>query len=372
MRIYYSILFLGCLFLIYSCNSKQRGQQQESSSDSAKIEVDEMPHLSDLETGEVFYKSKDPFGETIELQGKQIEADTVIFRVSGTEMLVRDNILLMKNRGSLMLFELPDFKFLGYRGTYGQGPNELASPHLVSTQDDNDLFYVFESTKQTLFKIDDKNEFIPYPFAFNKSAQPTYSDKQLVNVSPNDFLYVETTSKGKSIFRTVNDGDSVVTREVFNLALNPNRKSWVAYIGDFAANPKQNRMVYAYKYFKMIKFMDMDAKSIRTVNFERDTFDDTSPYRMDGMDSNITHYWGVASQDNYVYFLYSGRTPMEVGREASKGNRYIYVEQYDWNGTPIHKYKLDQWGYFTVDEKNKKIYLASTNHDDPFFIYDLP
>ena len=58
-------------------------------------------------------------------------------------------------------------------------------------------------------------------------------------------------------------------------------------------------------------------------------------------------------------------------RAAQKENYYIYVEQYDWNGIPIRKYKLDQWGYFTVDEKNEKLYLTSTNHDDPFFEYNL-
>ena len=126
-------------------------------------------------------------------------------------------------------------------------------------------------------------------------------------------------------------------------------------------------MAYAYKYFKIIKFMDLEAETVRTINFARDDFDDKTPYIIDGLDQNITHYWGACAQENYVYFLYSGRTPYEVVRAAQKENYYIYIEQYDWNGIPIRKYKLDQWGYFTVDEKNEKLYLTSTNHDDPFF-----
>jgi hypothetical protein len=199
-----------------------------------------------------------------------------------------------------------------------------------------------------------------------------FSDKAIVNIAPDDFLYVETSSTGKSIFRTSRIGDSIVTKDIYNLGLNPKRKSWTTYIGDFVVNPKQNRMAYAYKYFKIIKFMDLDAQTIRTINFEKVEFDESTNYVLDGLDKNVTHYWGACAGDDYVYFLYSGRTPYEVGREAGKKLHYIFVEQYDWNGNPIHKYKLDHWGYFTVDDKNKKIYLASTNDDDPFFVFQLP
>ena len=70
--------------------------------------------------------------------------------------------------------------------------------------------------------------------------------------------------------------------------------------------------------------------------------------------------------------LYSGRTPSQAWNDnRKKGNYYIYVEKYDWNGQPIAKYKLDQWGYFSVDEKSNLLYLVSTNDDDPFFKYHL-
>ena len=87
--------------------------------------------------------------------------------------------------------------------------------------------------------------------------------------------------------------------------------------------------------------------------------------------SNITHYWGISAQKRYVYFLYSGRTPVDVHNELQKSSGYIYVEQYDWNGNPIHKYKLDRWGYFCIDEDEETIYLASTTDEQPFYSYTL-
>ena len=63
--------------------------------------------------------------------------------------------------------------------------------------------------------------------------------------------------------------------------------------------------------------------------------------------------------------------PYQVGRDNNKGNYYIHVEKFDWNGQPIAKYKLDRWGYFTVDEENNFLYLVSTNDDSTFFKYKL-
>ncbi|MDR1222844.1 MAG: TolB-like 6-bladed beta-propeller domain-containing protein, partial [Tannerella sp.] len=205
-----------------------------------------------------------------------------------------------------------------------------------------------------------------------KPEKFNFSNRSLVNIAPDDFIYADDSPTGKSIFRATKEADSIKIHEVFNLALNPKRKSPFSYIGDFVANPGKNRMAYAYKYFKIIKFMDLEAQTVRTVNFEREEFDENSLYKINGLDQNVTHYWGACAQDESVYFLYSGRTPYDVSRENSKNNCYIYVEQYDWNGNPVNKFRLDQWGYFTVDEPDKKIYLFSTNHDDPFFIYDLP
>jgi hypothetical protein len=38
----------------------------------------------------------------------------------------------------------------------------------------------------------------------------------------------------------------------------------------------------------------------------------------------------------------------------------------------VRKYKLDHWGYFTVDEPNNKRYLLSIHDDDPLLVFQLP
>ena len=366
-------LFYLCISAcLFSCKNTARQTSTESRTEDS-IEVQKIyKQLPELVAEELFLKGKEPFGEIIELKGQQVVADTAIFKIMEAKSIIKDDKLFLQTRGSFLLFSLPDMVFEGVHGMWGNGPNEFMFPHLVPALNDESLLcYIHENTKNKLYKVDKNGNITPYPFNLEKPNKTQYSSKAIVNLAPGDFIYADDSPTGKSIFRA-QATDTTVNREVFNLALNPKRKSPFNYIGDFVANPKENRMAYAYKYFKIIKFMDLEAQTVRTINFEREEFNENTLYKIDGLDQNVTHYWGACAQDEHVYFLYSGRTPYDVVKDGGKKNYYIYVEQYDWNGNPVNKFKLDQWGYFTVDEANKKIYLTSTNHDDPFFIYDLP
>ncbi len=67
---------------------------------------------------------------------------------------------------------------------------------------------------------------------------------------------------------------------------------------------------------------------------------------------------------------YSGRTPLQVSRENGKSDGYIFVEQYDWGGNPVARYKLDHWGRVVSD--GKRLYQVCYMYDDPLFLYTLP
>lgn len=369
------LLFLCGCAMVFGCGQSSDSSPEALSGHSvADDTVTVCQPLAPIETGEVFLKGKDPFGGIQDLTGENKTADTVIFKISGTQALVKDGVLAMKNRhgrNSIMLFGLPELKFITSTGPIGDGPDEFKYPALVPAQSDTSLLcYVYDAVGETFYTLSNDGVLESYPFNFGESSVK-YASRSVANVAPGDFIYAQNTSEGRSVFRATVSGDSVAVRKVFDLALSPGQKSWAAYIGDFAVNPAKDRMVYAYKYFKVIKFMDMNGKSVRTLNFEKEKFDQTSIYKLNGLDANVTHYWGVSPTDDYVYFLYSGRTPADVVREQNQGEYYIYVEKYDWNGNPVACYKLDRWGYFTVDGNNGKLYLMSTNDDDPFFVYDI-
>lgn len=368
------VIFIVAIFLLFYACAKDKQKADTEGTEKNVQQIEKKKVFPELEAGEVFLKNKNPFGEIIALEGKNITGDTVVFRISEAEMLVKDGCVIMKNLSHppFRVFQTKDLMQVGELGVRGNGPDEFNFPTLVPTADQNLFCYIFENTTNKLYSLDKKwnISYVKEPFkAKTHSGNFNFSKNQMVNLGKSDFIYVGNSKTGKSIYRIQKINDSIQSKEVFNLTLNPKRKSPFNYIGAFAVNQQKNRMVYGYKYFKILKFMDLDGKSVRTINFEKDTFDEGSAYKVDGLDQNVTHYWKIATGEQYVYLLYSGRTPFEVVKEKSRGNNYIYVEQYDWNGNPIKKYKLDQWGYFTVDEQSKKIYLASTDFDDPFFVY---
>ena len=62
---------------------------------------------------------------------------------------------------------------------------------------------------------------------------------------------------------------------------------------------------------------------------------------------------------------------MDVVREQNKDIYYIYVEQFDWNGNPVRRYRLDNWGFISVDEDSGTLYFLSNVSEYPFFKYSL-
>ena len=319
-------------------------------------------------------KGKDPFVDVIDLKGEQIIVDDLIFKPSEIEMVIKDSFMVMQSRtqdGMFALLSLPDLQYIKSFGLIGNGPDEFMFPHLCKNTDPNILATVIESTNGKIYDILTNGMMKPNIINIPKAKTGHNYASEYPGLMTDTLLYfAANSSTGKSVF-TIGGTDNIQANEIQNLALDPKRKGWANYIGDFAINKEQTRMVYAYKYFKLVRFFDLEHNTVRTINFERDEFDESTQYKIDGLDANVTHYWGISANKKYVYMLYSGRTPYQVVNDNNKGNYYIHVEKYDWNGQPIAKYKLDRWGYFTVDEENNFLYLVSTNDDSSFFKYKL-
>ena len=318
-------------------------------------------------------KGKNPFGEVIELKGEQVIVDTLIFKPSEIEMIIKDNLMIMQSRtkdGMFALFGLPNLQYIKSFGIIGNGPDEFMFPHLCKNTESGILATIVETTNGKIYDVLLEGKLKVNNIAIPKvKSKSDYASEYPALMTDTLLYFAANSSTGKSVF-TIGGTDSIQVNEIKNLALDLRRKGWANYIGDFAINIEQTRMVYAYKYFKIVRFFDLENQTIRTINFEREEFDESSQYRVDGLDANVTHYWGISTNDTYVYILHSGRTPMQVGNDNNKGNYFIHVEKYDWNGQPIAKYKLDRWGCFTVD-KNNILYLVSTNDDSSFFKYQL-
>ena len=369
------VLICGVVFTTSCSGSGNRATNSILNDNDSTTELSTVPvKLEPLKDENLKLKGKDPFGNVIELKGEQIIVDNLIFTPNEIEMVIKDNYLVMKARcrdGLFTLLSLPDLQLINKFGNIGRGPDEFMFPNLCRNTEPGILATVVEATNGNIYNVLPDGTLRPNKIKMPKSGGSPFGAGEYPSLMTETLLYYAANSPtGKSVF-TVSGIDSVQIREIQNLALDPRRKGWGNYIGDFTINIEQTRMVYAYKYFKIVKFFDLEHNTVRTLNFEREEFDESTQYQANGLDNNITHYWGICAGEKYVYMLYSGRTPGQVWTDNKKENFYIYVEKYDWNGQPIAKYKLDQWGYFTVDEKNNILYLVSTNDDDPFFKYQL-
>jgi hypothetical protein len=359
--------------LLFNCNSQQKQKlQAEQTVTKPAGEIAVIEHFPDLTEGE-FELDENCFGEIVQLSGEQ-KITNEIFKVKGTQMLVCDSLLIVNNRNTgnmFMAFSLPDFKLIKSFGKRGRGPDEFRNPSLVQSDDKRFLCCIYERANNNMYLLnkDLSIEKAPFKLADNKFGR-FVSDKQVYSFTKNDFVFVESVKGGKAIFDFSFKNDSIQSDLVHSLSFSDSYKSWASYIGDFGANKEKERLVYAYKYFKRLMFIDTKTGKIKTLTFKTDNAKKGDLHAIMSP-KNITHYWGMSAQKDHVYILYSGRAPVDVVKDGQKENYYIFVEQYDWNGNPVKKYKLDKWGYFCGDEAQQKLYLASTNHAEPFFEFDL-
>lgn len=371
------IAALISVLLIYANCSGSVSRKSDSKVENSDTLIDQIVSvkLEPLKDETLKLKGKDPFGQVIELKGELTIVDELMFKPSEIEMVIKNSFMVMKSRtndGVFALLTVPNLQLINTFGKLGQGPDEFMFPHLCEHFDPDILATVVETTNGRIYDILPNGTLqrsnIQIPKA--KSGTIAYNGEYPALMTDTILYFAANSSTGKSVF-TVGGADSLQVNEIQNLALDSKRKGYANYIGDFAVNLEQTRMVYAYKYFKLVKFFDMEHQTVRTLNFEREEFDENSQYIVNGLDANVTHYWGICTGKKYVYMLYSGRTPYQVASDNNKGQYYIFVEKYDWNGQPVAKYKLDRWGYFTVDEVTNTLYLVSTNDDSAFFKYQL-
>lgn len=359
-KVLFILISVTCLL---GCSTNNRDSHLKVSNSNNKD--NELPPLVE---GEVIFDNN-VFGPTIDLTGICHPVDN-FFEVRELEMLAFDSLLIVKNKNGeniFMAYSLPDFHFLKSFGRIGKGPNEFQFPALVKTNDPDAYCHIQEWQKSRLLTLNHSLEIN----ALSVEIPVSSIDRQIYSVTDSNYFMVLFNEGKKCIIELNVLPDTLIENSYLNLAFSNDLNDWPSYIGDFGLNYEHKRIVYAYKYFNRIVFIDFENSKSRVVQFNEQNEEadlKTNPLGPE----NTTFYWGLSSNNKYVYLLYSGRTPIDVTEELRRGPGYIFVEQFDWNGNPIRKFKLDHWGYFCVSEDEKTIYLASITEEQPFYSYIIP
>jgi len=360
-----AILLLWLLVILSACTG---GNKREQVPEEIPI-PEQVNALPSLEPGVVNFTDND-FGQLVELTGEPVNIQQII---KPGQLLVKGNYLITNNQRKdslFMIFSLPEMRCITAFGINGRGPDEFQFPRIVETMEDSILFYIYEMITDKLYKVPVKS-LKPVYFITLPKQQRSLGDKQIVMVAHGRAYYAMSSEKGKSVFTF--DADSIPQQKLFSeLAISGLKGSWTTYIGDFGINTIHKRIAYAYKYFKRLRIIDIESKNQRDIVFKAEELAEGQTDIGNLEPTNVTHFWGMSANSDCFWMLYSGRTPVDVQQANRSGNKYIFVERYDWNGNPLKRYRLDDWGYFCVSPDNRTLYLASTAGIHSLLKYELP
>ena len=360
----------AAVLVCVSCGSRSGKNSSVRADDSTSVAA--VPDtIAPLIPGEVRLKNDaEAFGKEISLKGDTVKLEE-IFQVGVSTVILKDSLMLVccMDQRPFRLYSLPELKLKGVSGNKGRGPMEFLSPDIWPYGDSGYIAMVNDNFMGvgSLCKI--RIDGVVEPVSHRIPGQ--YDDFSYTRgYAAQDDDHIVFAHYAAIYFYDGSDTVAVPEKTVHKLAdlrLGKYSAGSTMNIGSLGVNFQYERAVWAYKYAKMVVFCDFDG-NVRAVDFSSSEDGEAEGV---GMDSNVTHYWKLYAGDRYVWLLYSGRTPMDVAAEQEKDIYYIYVEQFDWNGNPVHRYRLDNWGFISVDEDSGILYFLSNVSEYPFFRYTL-
>jgi hypothetical protein len=355
---------LAILFLFVGCNFHTKKELPAS--------VEEF-RLLPLDSGVVYYQHKLPFDTLYHLTGEKALDDTLS---QYSFLFIKDNLLILNNwvwNSETHISRQFSHYALSSMQLLNQVDDTLSHLDIIITPDTALVCYLWDTYNLRLYKYYKSGE---RELDSALSIKPHSQISSINDIGNHIFVCL----KDSSIIRTTNKEDSIGEKKIYDL---PMRPKW----GRLIVNTAKNRMVFAYTYFHLFHVMDLDAKTVKTIDFNNGNhyYDHEFEHAMDAPNPNIAYYCDAFAGENYFYLLYLGHTSEEFINNANKGwkwskskKNYVktdayqqsfsnIVEQYDWNGNPVAKYLLEgNSGDFVVDEKNQRFYLLAAECYDYF------
>ncbi len=303
----------------------------------------------------VRFDEKD-FAEITPLKGEDIAVKELL---NVHSFLVKNDLLIVQN-------DRQDSIFMGINihsghcdkawGRKGHGPDEYLYPRLVNSGENE-----FE-----IINFGNKNIITAHlpSYELEKKELEKMSDFPLniVSAGENKYVYDVMMPRKQHLF-VWNYGEKPQLIYTFP-DLKEKYKNTSVYNGFLTANSKNNRIVYVYQYLRRFDILDFSGKRINSI--------EVTPNKSVKLQSNgnidyvnsMVYYMGVKSTEKFFYLYYVGYTGDELQDNLKVPT---YIEQYDWNGSPIKRYQLDRFIFdFDIKSDNMFIGLDRYSEDKPF------
>lgn len=364
------------LFLSWSCTNRNNTVKNNSKDE------DSTESLSPLEGGTFYFKSKNPFDTLILFEGDQLFKNSIIFSTN-SNLTIKDNLLFInelrvdeneyqitdskftppfinnpKNR--LLLISYPSLELIkNCRFEIGRQESDFF-PTIVPVQDSSAFCYLFENNiiNGKMYKLGFDGIITSISYPFFEQLNPGSNISNIIYVASGTFIFTKDSGylvnkkfiSHRKIFKVSQQGEHFKIKEIYDLNTDVSDKNRMMG-GSLVVNVLKNRIMYVYDRHKIIRFMDLDAKTVKTINFEKDSSTIS--------DINFQAIHSIGIRDNSVYIKYVFLPPVDDKRRICWKDSVI-VEQYDWNGNPGHKYQLKRDGYYLLDDSCKKM-IFKTN-----------
>jgi hypothetical protein len=261
-------------------------------------------------------------------------------------------------------------------GSLGSGPNDLNKPSEMFVDKNKSELVVFDQNFSRIFyyKIED---IINNNLNNIRQVQVNSEASRIIQQNDSIFYCLGFFSNGmfRKDIREKTIGYDFNYPEIPNVELNPVSK-FLLFQGEIMIKPDNSKFVYISTRCDLLKIIDMEndfLKEIVTFNTYLPKFSKESDNNIAILKENINGFTSIATTDNYIYALFSGRSAIQNSTNYYFSD-YIYV--IDWNGNLIKKMILDKDAWkICIDELSNKIYTIHYEMDEydtivQFFEYD--
>lgn len=356
-------LIIFCFLPIIACSS---GNNQSSSNhlDSTPLMTFEV-NLDTVQWKEIRLKGKNKV-----IKEEFIDMNSTLWK-KGDLLIFRNATHQYEN--VYLVYRLPEYKLIKKFGMKGNGPDELLFPiFTISNNNKNRIGTIYDEMNGNYFEVGNDfslRKITSFPDLYKRFVMDVSFD------SDSTAFYLGNASKDGNCIYRYNKLDNSQEKVIHDLTLLPGITFFYAYSGSYGVNTDRNRIVYAYKFFREVRLMDIDGKLIRVLKGKDKNHAVTNNSRETWMDNpDRPYYYDYCyTTDQHFYLVYGNERTLGENVRGTSSKESI-IEQYDWDGNPIRRIILDKicGKHLVVDEDENRIYINVHNEDDPLFIYDLP
>lgn len=271
-------------------------------------------------------------------------------------------------------YKLIDLRDLTVRpfGKKGEGPNQLLSDAFYFSVDrKNHRLYLTDNVHYYVFDVDSLRNGADEPVGkFTIDQQ----EKRFMGST----VYADGYIVG-SMFHKRFCAYHIDDQEFIDVGEYPGGPEMAMANQSFYMNhPSKNRVVYGMSRVPEFGILTILPDTIEVSSFSwgespLDVQQDGRSMRVLDNEDTTYEFTSVATTEDHVYFLYSGKKIDTSSRESimdSGLSREVFV--LDWKGKPVRRYMLDQpTRAIAVDENSGILYTASFENDPKLVAYPL-